>query len=186
MWGIFISLIMIVGTMGFLSTNTTNSNSLNSFEYNGYTFEYSGNQIITKINDATLKFFITPFDAQSFNVSNEIIKNILNSDKVILSVDPDSQYREIIGLASFYVQTDLLSIGKSSESAAVSENDFGYPIVTCEDATDNTFVIEFIEGNVTEINPKSKNCIQLVSNQPYGHLILRDALAYRLYGIIKE
>ena len=183
-WGIFISMIFIVGSLSYLAMDT-NTNNLNSFEFNGYTFQYLQNQITTTINDATLKFFITPFDAQKFNISIQSLIEISNAKKVTISVDPDSKYISTIGMASFYLQTDFLSIGKNAEFAAIKENSINYSIVTCKNGSNENFVIEMIDGNETKIE-RDSNCLRLISNQPYGHLILRDALAYRLYGIVKD
>ncbi|MDN5327436.1 MAG: hypothetical protein PWP03_74 [Candidatus Woesearchaeota archaeon] len=184
-WGVFISIMFILSSLSIWVSNSSNNNSLNSFKYNGYTFQYSQNKITTQINGATLQFFTTPFDAENMNIPNEALNKMFNAKKVTISIDPNSNYKDALGLAAFYLQTDFLSVGKNAEFGAISQNSFNYSIVTCKDAISDNFVIELVDGNDTKIDEESY-CLKLISSQPYGHIILRDALAYRIYGIIRQ
>jgi hypothetical protein len=188
-WGIFIAILLVFGM--FIVMDEPAPAEVQNFEYNNFSFYYEYdrslglNYVKTVIEGIEFRFFSEPYRAELFEVEYYLLEQMLYSNTTYLSLDVESQFSDVIGLAGFVLETDFLAVGKAFEKGAVSKNEFvDYPVITCLNASENTFVVTMEEGNHTGFTAE-ENCLRMVSEYPFGILEMRDAIMYRMLGIIE-
>jgi|GEM_PF-7094773 len=188
-WGVFIAISLVFGMLVIM--DDSQPATVQDFEYNNFSFYYEYDRSVgfnfvkTSIGGVEFSFFSEPYRAEPFDVGYELLEKMVYSEKTYLSLDAESQMSDIIGLASFSLQTDFLAIGKPFEMAVLKESEMtSYPVITCKNASEDVFVVTMEEGEETEFISE-ENCLRIVSEYPFGFLEMRDVILYKMLGIIE-
>jgi len=174
-FAIFIAFIMITSILGFFY-----GGSEERFTYKGFSFNHVGEKWITHINGKSVDFDYFPGDVDYINLSDVIISKIKNSKMIYVTYSQNQSNLDEIAIAQFSLSQKLSDFNIYVASAIAEKNDFGLPVINCNNATEFVPVIELRKGYSDSIILE-KDCIILD-----GNLIkLKDRLMYGLYGIIK-
>lgn len=184
LWVLFIAIMFVISSFGVITTS--NNPNQNQFKYKDHEFTYTSNSMITTtIDNQILEFYIEPFYVEDYLIDPDFINNINNADFIYISTQANFELPEMMnaaGLASFDLINDLLKLGKLSVNAMSEENPYDLPVISCENSSEKNPVILLKSDNETKIT-REGYCLILSSNSPQGFLILRDAVAYRLFNI---
>jgi hypothetical protein len=177
--GVVIALLMILSTFGIIIGNQTND-----MRYNGYKFEYNGNQVFTKINGKEMVFYSLPSQSDFINVSSTIPNKIRESYMVMLTFNPADQVNiQLIEVVRFdlsqYLDKAILN-GVLNASASYPD----LTIITCANATLQTPVIIMNMSDTAGI-VEADNCIY-INARGTEFLRMRDRLLYSYFGVIKD
>jgi hypothetical protein len=160
------------GTQDFPFTNSQGDEFLFVIDESGY---YTYNNI---------QFFYHPSQITYLDFPSEIIRN---SNSLILTFNSSLSVQEVsyIDQVQKQISSDLNNLGKqvtrgiSEESIIYSE----FPILNCEDATEDTPVLFFLEGNSSIVI--SENCV-FISGFTNDFYAYRDAILFSHLGILKN
>lgn len=192
---IFILLIMIGSTFGFVMYYYTENNT-DSFEYNGFKLKNINNLWKISVSGKTLEFYNHPTQLEDILFSQDIITEILDSNPVVVTFDPESS---TTSLDSQYIDQARLDLSVAVNAiSAVSEPSDLYSqlqVLTCENKTmsyvENNItqnyelnIIYLKKSNDTKISLTENGCVIIESQDGLGFLELKDRLVYGLYGIM--
>lgn len=184
--GIFITIIMIGSTLGFfVGSNNTDSNNIEYTSNDGtiYGFTFNGQQYTTKINEEKLLFYSLPFDLARYNVSNEIKDIIKSRNAFYFTFDPDSEDIQYIEQARFELVTEMSKKNKFIIPSVIKNNSqYSYEIITCDNATLDMPVINFVESNTTKVT--LENFCIIFQGKRLDFIRYRDLIVYTLSGVI--
>ncbi len=181
---IFLAVLMIGGVGGiFLQNQNTNSDQV----FGKYTFKYVNNQWITKINKKDVTFFYSPQQVLKFNISDDVIGELKNSQALIIAFDPfinTSTQLQVIDLFKFQLAELFQDMyGKQVFSAVTAPTTkYKFPVVTCANATAAVPLLTLAYGDATETSV-TDHCISITATDEYSLLGMLDNLRYTLYGV---
>lgn len=155
----------------------------NSFIYNNYKFEELETKFVADIDGDKVDFRISPYQAETVNVSNDAIAVLKNTKMIYMTSDPKSISKDVISLAEFELKNSLEAKGIYAAYAFFGENQYNLTQMTCANATIMLPVIYFRNSNDTRID-YDNGCIILESSSDFGFMMLKDRMMYGFYGII--
>ncbi len=183
---IAIAVVMIGGVAGiFLSNPTSGSNQA----YGNYEFKNVNNQWVTKINGQSINFYFLPDQVRSFQVSNESIEKIRDSQAILLSSDPtenSTSRLQAIDIFRFEFASSYSTLFNRQVGSGVTKiiNNSKLPYLNCDNST--IMIPVFVVGYSNESDVKlNGNCITAEAVDEYSLLGLLDNIRYRLYGVLQ-
>ena len=175
-------IIMVGGGLGIFANNISPSSS--DLPYGDYAFNKEQNYWATELNGHKLYFAYHPFEVEMYNLSKDSVDLLRNSQAIIISNDPNSQFRDQIARVKFnFAESIGKMIGKQTINAFSVETAYAVPVLNCDNASVEIPVIMFEEGE-TEI-VEDGNCIHLYSRSEADYTKLTDRLLYGVTGIIE-
>ncbi len=177
--GFIIAFIMISSMVGYMYSQ----NSAEIVNYNDYIFKrQANNNWIAKIDGDKIAFNYLPeqVDDIEFNAN---IKQLLDSNVVQFTYDPNQNYLENIAQAEYFLANALEKRGTYPVIGLTIENDYNIPIITCDNATQYSPVVDFVVSNETNIMMQ-QNCIIVQAKNGFDFIRAKDRLLYSLYGVI--
>lgn len=180
---IFIILLMMGSGMGLmLGRNSPGGGG----EYNGYSFVRDGSYWTTNYEGKTLKFRYLPTSLENMSLDENAVNTIRNSPGFLLTFNPESEKVQNLELARLQMERTFGNkLGKYIGSG-VTKNVSGYeklPVITCNNATRNTIVVNMQPANETGFEYEN-NCLNMNYRNPSSILMLKDRLIYGVTGII--
>jgi len=177
-WSILIAVVMIGSVAGFIS-----------FSGNSPSLEYNGFDILQKCDLYYLKgdtkpFYLHPQQIAYVTVDPEVINLLKGAVQVIPSYDLEGNNTQAMALAQFSLINFFTAEGKSSGSAALNENNFGIPILNCDNSTIYTPIIEIRKGNSSTVSLEG-DCIVLEGRTDRDFVAAAEKVKYSLLGIIE-
>jgi hypothetical protein len=183
----FIAFIMISSIfgviMGSLSEDSGN-------EYNGFKFKATNTGLVTTIDKQDYIFYSMPFDVEAFNMSDGVLPLIKAAQAYNIVFDPNIEELTSVDLLRLDLTQFFMSQNKIIGYGVTEESDT-YPqigVLDCQNATQFWPVILFKDGEESSVTISEENpfCI-VVESETYIHRIrFRDALLYRILGVIEE
>jgi hypothetical protein len=160
-------------------------------KFNGFDFYYDENQgyWITQVQIGrtpyNIPFYHHPTDLKGIKIQYGIEDIILlqRPKNIIISVPPDSNSQ--IALAAIEISKitgDRFQMLKIPTKSAVSSKAEGLPVANCNNASQETVVIQFIKSNKNLISSQGR-CIKLEFKNNES-IQVADAFAYSLVKII--
>ena len=189
MIGIF-GVILLVSSLGgvvLYGNNNPQSNKI-TLNISNKNYEFTRNQqnslvyYSLDIDNKKVNFYYLPYEVEYINISPEIVDSIKESNQLYLTFNPEDQESlRFIDLVRFDLSETLSN--KYLINGILEKNNELYrlPYLNCENATEFTPVIKFIESNTTEVFKKD-NCINIKSRAA-GFIKIRDKIIYSLYGV---
>lgn len=173
---IFLGIIMASSILGMWAFQPRN-------RYNGVDLiEKDGRWYVRTDKGVELGFDFHPEQLESIEL-NKTILELFNTAMVYVTFDSIEGWQEAIDIARFDISNVLQLIGIYAEQGTTEQNDFGFQILTCSNATRYVPVILLTKGNST-ISLKGR-CIELRAREPYELLALKDRLLYALIGVME-
>ena len=157
----------------------------NKYEYNDLEFVQQRDLWITKLNNKEAAFNYLPYDVANINLSNDIKSRLTNLIEIDVTSEFNNSFKEHIALAEHQMALTLSSFDIYVRRGFTTKNEFGLPVITCQDSTQNVPVIYFIEGNETRVYLKN-DCIISESKNGFDFLRIKDRILYQILGIINE
>jgi hypothetical protein len=177
---IFIVVLMVGSVIGYMFGR----GSEESFDYNGYKFLRRGNKYILKVDKTEFGFDYFPSSVVDINISTEILNKFSNKVEIDTISDNNSKFREGIAVAQYDMEQYLNTKGTYLVKGLTTENNYGMPVITCEDATIKVPVIYFKESNQTKVQV-NKGCIILEAEEESDFIRIKDRIIYGLLGVIE-
>lgn len=184
---LFILMISIYAFQSYRSQNIVMENRVNGFD-----FWESGEFWVTRIQVGT-----QPYDIPFYNHPRELTDIIVHEgvtdpllkqtpQLVIISVDPDAGSQVVIAGVEIARLTgsryDLLNLPTRSALSRAQEG-IDTQVITCDDATNDTVVLQFVNDPDANAIVKDGNCIILFYKTQEDSVRVADRYAYALLGI---
>lgn len=180
--------LMVASVAGIWVSSTSNTNS--DYSYGDFSFVVHQEPSLNyqyvfslKGDSSGLYFYTLPQDVLSIETEGNLSEILAPAQMFVLSTDDNPYYLSFYDQVRF--ELDMYS-QKLSISALLNETDNSdFPVITCDNSTIQTPVIELRVSNQTKIVTNPDGCIVIDSR--VGDLALvRDRLMYTSLGIIKE
>ena len=178
---IFIVVLMVGSVIGYMFGRDSGE----ILKYNDHKFLKRGDKLILKVNKVELKFDYFPSNVEDIAVDSEVLGKFLDKVEVDSTSDNNCKWKTGIAVAQFDLEIFFNTIGIYFVKGLTTENEFGMPIIGCEDATSKTPVIYFKESNQTKIFING-NCIIAEAKSEIDFIRIKDRLIYGLLGVIKN
>ncbi|MGM5488913.1 MAG: hypothetical protein ACQESG_08290 [Nanobdellota archaeon] len=189
--GIFIvAIIAAILAMMFLDLNQEEQ-TVREHQYNGFNVLnisdrwFTTVQVEGKNRSHTIEMHYGPMEVDEITMDPQVIPTILQANKVYLTVDPDASSHSVIAMVEvgkFLGQTyDFYNI--PSEAAFTKENQQGRKVITCQNATPQSIVLDFRVTNQTRVELE-QNCILVQGESKDDIIRASNRLGYALAGII--
>ena len=182
--GLFIVIIMVGSGFGIMFGGFSSSGD-NKAEYGDYSFTFSNDMFITKIDGQNVKFYYLPQEVEDINVSEDIINRLKNTMQIDVTSDYDSLVRQEIAGLQFYLKQTLEPIKSLYiRNGFIQENEYNITVITCNDADPSVPVILFEYSNQTSIESEG-NCIVIYGESGQELTMQTTRLMYGMLDIIK-
>ena len=178
---VFIGVIMIMSTLGFLVGQGGTGLEGTAIKVNGYELTPVQGGYTAEIGDAQIGFTYSPFIANRTKIDSNAINQIKSSKYLVMTSNFTSPYASDIALMQFQLAEILANELNIQAQLAFTKNETQLPAITCQNASQFMPVIEFRDGNTTDAFYQN-NCLVLTAPSPAGFVELRDRLVYGLFG----
>ena len=152
----------------------------NSFSYGGSEFFRTESGVSTDFEGQLIEFFFYPEDLSNTDASL-IVEKLRSSQFIYATSRPSDEFADLISEAEFNVGR-IIGSKRSAilEVAFTVPNDFGKPVITCENATLAVPVILFNSTNGTTGVSENRNCIVVNFESEIEFYKIRDKVVYEL------
>jgi len=174
--------IMIFSVGGILIGSNAGGPGGFDLNYEGFKFKVVDSYYSVKINDKERKFFFHPIDMFNVPVPSEAIAAFKASPVLVITFDPNSSEVETAEVSRYQLEQNL---DKTIYSAVTQSSDlYNYPIVLCENATEQFPVIQLNAANITNIT-YNNGCLSVNSNG-IDMIKITEKVIYGILGVINE
>jgi hypothetical protein len=180
---ILIVVVMIGSVIGFVFSDISMGSS-NSLSYNGFSFTQTSYGYELKIAGKGLLFNYLPDQVDYIPVNSSILEPLKNSKMAYITSDVNSSYAKEIAGFSYTVGQSLDVINSYGQTSFISSNQYGKPVITCNDATEFVPVIFVQKAETSEIS-KEGYCIVVGASSALDVERLGDRLAFGILGVVK-
>lgn len=181
---IFIVFIMIGTSFSVFFIGTSPQKEVVRYKGLKFVSRAQDNIWIVKINGKEAAFTFLPEEVENIRVPNGVIEKLQNKFEIDVTSDLNSTFKESIALAQHQMGLTFGMYNIYVRKGFTSNNSFGFPIITCDNATSNAPVIYFKQGNETRINLDT-DCIIANSLTNSDLIRVKDRLLYGIFGVIK-
>ncbi len=173
---LFIAFIMLTSTIGYVFKGDSKE------KYNDFSFSIGDDQRWhTKINGMQISFKYFPADLEKINLSTEIVNKIKNTNMIYFTHNPENYYSGDIALLK---ETFWPYFKIYAEIGLTEKNDFGLPLIDCNNATFAAPVIYISESNQTDFYIDN-DCIVFEINSGEDFIAIKERLLYSLFGVME-
>lgn len=169
--GIFIGVIMILSTLGFIFGD---ANTANEAKIGKHRFIQEGNT--WKIKNSDFIVYNHPSTLTTSDIDEQIVNSINNADVITVTFDPNMEDIQYVDLFRF----DLAAVKYVLGGVLEETLNYNLPIVDCTNG--DGLVIEIINGE-GEFSQISDTCIKIAASGR-DILILRDLIYLKIAGVI--
>lgn len=183
-WGLilFIILIMIGTSVSFVFFGFQPQSDV--VKYNGIKFVKYSDRWEAKINERYAAFTFLPNEAESVFALEDFSQKLRNKFEIDVTSDLNSTYKEEIALAQHQMGLTLAQYNLFVRRGFTTNNTFGLPIITCDEATLNVPVVYFKYGNSTSVYVND-SCIIAEAYTNADFIKVKDRLLYGILGVMK-
>lgn len=179
---IFIAVIMVTSGFGVMFYGFSGGG--NTVKYNKHKFKITNLGASTKINGIEYYFEALPQEVEAFNITYGTKHTLLNSQAIVITSDPSSTYNQEIALTQFNMNSVLSTLNKQSVNAFTKETG-SLPVITCENASSQMPVIEFIESNYTEAILEDY-CLRVQFQNSHTLKAISSKILFLVLGVMDE
>lgn len=176
---VFMGLILTTSLFIF-AFQLSPTSGLNTITYNDVSFRVDQNQqlYVYRFEGVEHRTAILPQEADSVPVPQELIDDARATSRITIvrSSVPD----QALALSTFLLSESLTRTGDYGVTQAYSDRD---PLASCADASAQNIVLSFEQSNETLIT-YDDHCATIAYADQYGALVTKDAILYRILGII--
>lgn len=179
--GVFIIVIMVFSTLGFIATYYAPQNPGNQEGQQGaydFSYEVRDNRVFVRHDGEEVPFYSLP---QGVSVPDEASRLLSGAQGVFVAFNAsDEQNLPYVELARWDF-SQYLDVPTSGALLSESEQ-YDFPVVTCADASAQHPVVRFVNASRTGVSVDG-SCVTL-SGSEVGLLYARDALLYSYLGLV--
>lgn len=191
---VFIVLIMTTSILGFMYGGGNGGET--SFTYGTHEFSSLVDGTFAMLTDGEPIVFNYHPDVvlldDNYNISDSFFESLKAYKNLYVTYAPDDTYKDAIAVILYDVNPRFNLKGILSSrfninliNAFTAENEFGLPIIDCENAGSGEIVIEFKDSETPGFT-QSDNCVIVNVGSDRDIIMLRDRLLYGLYGVSYE
>jgi hypothetical protein len=174
---IFISFIMITSIIGFIGGDGGGGTA----RLGDQKFKARGQFWTTSVDGSTYTFDNHPETIAGVEMSAEAESLLYRKPQIDFTSTENSSFAESIALAEYNLGLNLqntayLRIG------FVANNSFGFPVITCADATAAVPVVAFVDGNSSSLSLVDNCIVATVRYNGDVHLV-KDRILFAIIGI---
>ena len=183
---IFIIAIMVSSAFGVVFYGFTSQSS--TLKYNKHKFKTTPLGYELKLEGNIYYFEYMPQDVENMDINTRAVNKLLNSKFIISTSNPNSSYKEQIAISQLNMNRIFMAKDIGIINAFTKENN-NLPVLTCENSTEESTVLEFVE--VTGTNQTTKivdegNCISIEFDTASNLKAVMAKMLYQILGIIEE
>lgn len=194
---IFILIIMVGSTFGFIYSYYQDESRKNSYDYNGFKLKTKNNMWTLDVGGKVLEFYNHPTQLEQINISSRAKEELVNGNPIVVTFDPEDNLNSIYAQYLDQVRLDLSqSINAISAVTVKSDLYTQLPQISCANRTVafqdgnemknyNLNIIYLKKSNDTRITVADNGCVILESQSALGFLELKDRLVYALFDVMK-
>ncbi len=176
--------ILMVGSVFGLVFFGFGSGGATSMKYNDFKFVNKGNSWSTIVDGREAIFTYFPSDVESVVIDSNVISRLENRLEIDATSDFNDTFAEQISLAGYNMAITLNNFNIFVRQGFTAENDYNFPVITCEDSTNFVPVIYFRSFNETKVYMED-NCIIAEALRQEDVERVKDRMVYGILGIIK-
>ncbi len=181
-FAIVVGFLMVTSVIGLVFVGYSNSGE--SLDYNGYSFERQPDGSLLMYYEGNPSVFVYfPTELENIQMADGIAASVKASKMLYVTSDFFSNNSQLIGTAEYNLGVALNDLFSVYAVQGFFQNASALPVVTCRNATSFVPVISFQEGNQTRIF-KDGECIIVESDKPDGFIMARDRFVYGLMGVM--
>ncbi|MEA3514700.1 MAG: hypothetical protein U9R34_04445 [Nanoarchaeota archaeon] len=177
---ILVGLVMIGSIAGYV---VLDSGSKTELEYNGYEFRQDKNGFSTEIEEKVIAFNFHPTEVEHISFESDEISMLREAEVIMITSDPENPLQSAVSFLEFELESKLLLFKRVVAHGFTEENENNLQVITCDDAGEKSLVIYLTKGNSTSVNTQG-NCIIIIAKNEYDLVKVKDALLYRILGVI--
>ena len=117
-------------------------------------------------------------------MSGDVLSRLNDLVEIDVTSEFNNSYKEHIALAEHQMGLTLINFNIFVRTGFTSENEFGMPEITCQDATLKVPVVYFKESNETKVYLQGE-CIIAEGSNGFDFLVIKDRLVFSILGILK-
>lgn len=160
-------------------------------DYNNFKFRYSDAEKVWYVEvqmgpqPFTIPFYNHPRDLEDIVVEEDIEKKLLTPRPSYLIIAVPSESSSMVAIAGVQISriTGNQVLGIPTSSAVNDNDELGLPYVNCNDADEDTIVINF-ENSDKNIISSSGNCIRIEFTSANESVRVAEAFVYNLLTIM--
>lgn len=176
---IFIVVIMVSSTLGFILTRSTSS----SQNYNGHKFYLRNNHWVLEKDKQEYSFYFHPSELENINLSSSLTFTLQDSPVIALSFNPNASL-EYIDYSRFTLAENLFRQNTYVINGITQPHkNYNLSIITCQNATPQQPVLILRKANTTQIR-EEKPCFYLEASSEYDFIALTERTIYSLLGVM--
>ena len=182
LWTLIIGGLMVASVFGIMFSSYNSARE--EMTFGDYEFVQTRTGWATEINGRMHEFSYLPSDVEELNISEDVSERLKDLKVVYITFNPNSDMVQQMELMRFELGRAFAEIfGIYSMPGITEENEqYNQTLITCENATVSTPVINIVEANLTNAYVGG-NCIVLEPNE-YSAMALKDWVLYSMLGII--
>jgi hypothetical protein len=177
-------IIMVGSVFGVIFFGFGPGSGTGSVKYNDFKFINKGSFWSTIVDGREALFTYFPDDVKSITVDGSIIGVLKNKLEVDVTSDFNDTFAQEISLAGYNLGITLNNFNVFVRQGFTAENDYNFPIITCEDANNFVPVIYFKSANETNVHLKD-NCVIADALRQDDVERIKDRLVYGMLGVIE-
>jgi|TARA_B100001964_G_C14254112_1_gene611399 hypothetical protein len=176
--------IMVGSIFGVVFFGFGSGGGTGSVKYNDFKFVNKGSFWSTTFDGREASFTYFPSDVEFIEVNNDIIGRLKNKIEIDATSDFNDAFAKQISLAEYNMGITLNNFNVFVRQGFTAENDYDFPVITCENATDFVPVIYFKSFNETKVYLEN-SCIIAEALRQDDIERIKDRLVYGMLGIIE-
>ncbi len=179
-----IGFIMVASVFGVIFFGFNTADATRRLKYNGFEFINRGSFWSTNVNEREAWFTYFPTDVELVSVNDDIIKRLINVIEIDVTSEFNDTFAEQISLAEYNMGLTLNNFNVFVRQGFTNENQYNFPVITCESSTNFVPVIYFKSSNETKVYLEN-NCIIAEALTQADVEKIKDRLVYGILGIIQ-
>lgn len=182
--GAFIAFLMISSVFGIMVGGFSQGSTTQN--YKDYKFKTVNGVYVTKINSLDVAFPYVPQQVEYYNVSAEIISELMASEQIDLTSEFETISKTEIAATQLYFKDTIEGQGSAFVRTGYTEQtQYATQVITCDENSNSTVpTIVYMDGDETKVT-KEGRCIVLMSSSNDGFRILTTRLLYGIFGVIQ-
>jgi len=179
----FIAFVMISSTFAVIFFGYRQPDSQTKLTYNDYKFLRTNIGWQTKINKQNIIFTYNPKQAESLNISKEVVARLKNTPQIDLTSAINDSFADTIAVVQFDMNNILSLANIYVRGGFIDYQTEAIPIINCTAATSFVPVLYMKEGNETKLYLDG-NCIIAQADKQDTFFLMRDRILYSILGIM--
>ena len=181
---VYIMAILMVGSVFGVVFFGFSGGGGTSLEYGKFKFVNKGSFWSTIVDGREALFTYLPGDVEPITVDRGIIDGLKNRLEIDVTSNFNDTFAQQISLAGYNMGITLNNFNVFVRQGFASENDYNFPVITCEDSSNFVPVIYFKSSNETNVYLEN-NCIIAEASRQDDVEMIKDRLVYGMLGVIE-